>query len=130
MHQQIIQVTVKRHSGMEMPLKTSVLKTPQQVEILQIQHFFGERYREERLCTSFVFLFLLQAYTGLLFKALKGTEALATPEHLVQPEPSLWRTFQVGLSRLTTTGLSQSVPSTARISLCMPAEHSGVPLVA
>lgn len=75
MHLQIIQVTVKKHSGMEMPLKTSVLKTPQQVEILQIQHFFGERYREERLFTSFVLLFLLQAYTGLLFQGFEGNRS-------------------------------------------------------
>lgn len=101
------------------------------LKCLQIQHFFEERYRGERDFLPILWFYFCCRHTlCCCFCSLKGTEAVNIPEHKVQPEPSLWRTFQVGLSRLTTTVLFQYVPSTARISLCLPTKHSVVPLVA
>lgn len=108
----------------------SSLKIPQQVEMPANSKFLEERYREERLSRIFCLYFCCRHTPSCSSNALKGTEAVYVHEHNIQPEPSLCRTYQVGLiSRLTTTMPFQSAPSITRVSLCLPAKHSVVPVV-
>lgn len=106
---------------LQMPLKTLVSgawKYQNRLKCLQIQHFW-KRDRGKRDFPP-IFYFCCRHTQGCSSNALKGTEAVYVHEHNVQPEPCLCRTYQVGLiSRLTTTMLFQSAPSTSIISLCL-----------
>lgn len=97
---------------------------------LQIQHFLkGETWKRDAP-PIFCLYFCCRCTSGCT-NASTRLEAVYVHEHNIQPEPSLCRTYQVGLvSRLTTATLFQSALSTNRISLCLPAKHSVVPVVA
>lgn len=119
---------------LQMPQKTLVSgawKYQDTLKCLQIQRFWKRDTGKRDFPPIFCLYFCCRHTPDCSSNAWKGTEAVYVHEHNVQPEPSLCRTYQDGLiSRLTTTMLFQSAPSTTRISLCLPAKHSVVPVVA